>query len=168
MTDRPENEYLKSQIMTASPERLQMLLYDGAIRFCEQARSAMQAHDVPVVHDRLLRAQRIILELSGGLRTEVNPELCGKLASLYNYVYRLLIDANLHKEVAKLDEALELLHYQRETWQLVLQKLREERNGSVPAGSPSPSMPSTAVASAKPAGGQVPNQLIGGRLSLEG
>lgn len=161
MVDRPENEYLKSQIMTASPERLQMLLYDGAIRFCDQAREAMQAEDSTVTHDRMLRAQRIILELSSSLRMEMNPELCGKLASLYNYVYRLLVDANVHKDLAKLDEALELLHYQRETWQMVLEKLREERMGTAPAA-PAPS------AAPRPAAGAMPEGLLGGRLSLEG
>lgn len=137
MADRPQNEYLKAQIMTASPEQLQMMLYNGAIRFAEQARQAIVEGDIAAMHDRLIRAQRIVMELAGGLKTDVDPGLCGKLASLYNYVYRLLVDANFHRTVEPLDEALELLHYQRDTWQLLIEKLREERSGAVPAPRPS-------------------------------
>lgn len=166
MAERPQNEYLKSQIMTASPEQLQMMLYDGAIRFCDQAKAAMQARDVPATHDRLLRAQRIILELSGSLRVEVNPELCGRLASLYNYVYRLLIDANVNKDLAKLEEAMELLRYQRETWQMVLTRLREERTSQADSRSAPPVRPP--APRVNQGSGQVPGALFGGTLSLEG
>ena len=101
MSDKPQNEYLKAKIMTARPDQLQTMLYDGAIRFCEQAREAVQNADAPTAHDRLMRAQRIVLELATSMKAELNPELCGKLAGLYNYVYRLLVDANLHKDLQK-------------------------------------------------------------------
>lgn len=110
--------------MTASPQQLQTMLFDGAIRFCEQARAAMEAKDVAATYDRLIRVQKIVLELSTSLKVEVAPDLCAKLASLYNYIYRLLIDANLKKDMAKLDEALNLLRYQRETWLMALESLR--------------------------------------------
>ena len=127
MSDKPRNEYLKSKIMTATPAQLQTMLYDGAIRFCEQARQAMTEKDIPGTHDKLIRAQRIVLELSSSMKVELNPELCGKLASLYNYVYRLLIDANVNKDLEKVTEAIDLLRYQRETWLMALEKLREEQ-----------------------------------------
>lgn len=184
MPDTPQNEYLKSKVMTASPEQLQMMLYDGAIRFAEQARQALQEQDVPAMHDRLLRAQRIVAELLSNLKADVYPELCGKLASLYTYVYGRLIDANLKKDISALDEALELLRYQRDTWQLLVEKLREmkaekpsadeaaseeaaeEPAGAAnrPAGRPRP-LP---VHAASGAGQKGLQGLIGGKLSLEG
>ncbi len=145
MTDRPQNEYLRAKIMTASPQQLQTMLYDGAIRFCEQARAAMEARDIPNTHDRLLRAQKIVLELATSLKVEVAPELCRKLASLYNYVYRLLVEANLTKELAKLDEALGLLRYQRETWLMALEALRHP--GASTATAPTAAEKSPAAAS---------------------
>jgi flagellar secretion chaperone FliS len=171
MSDKPQNQYLRAKIMTASPEQLQTMLYDGAIRFGEQARAAMEAKDIPTAHDRLLRAQNIVLELSTSLKVEVAPELCGKLASLYNYVYRLLIDANMSKSLAKLDEALNLLRYQRETWLMALEALR-----TLPASAPTapvadlpPSAPQ-AVSLASPAAA-APSATIaaaGRILSVEG
>lgn len=163
MSEQPQNEYLRSQIMTASPERLQLMLFDGALRFCEQARQAMTDNDIPTVHDRLIRAQRIVMEMATNLRTDVNPELCSKLSGLYNYVYRLLVDANISHEPAKLDEAIDLLQYQRETWVLLLEKLAEQqRQGDAPA----PAAPQSQPARPRPTGTDGP--LVGGTLSIEG
>ena len=126
MSEHPQNEYLKAKIMTANPQQLQTMLYDGAIRFCEQARQAISDGDIATTHARVVRAQRIVVELSSSMNVEVSPELCGKLASLYNYVYRLLVDANLKMDVTKIDEALGLLQHIRETWQMALEKIRAE------------------------------------------
>ena len=176
MTDKPQEQYLKAKIMTAGPEQLQLMLYDGAIRFCEQARQAMQVNDIPTTHDRLLRAERIVLELSNGLRAEVNRERAAKLTSLYNYVYRLLVDANFSKNIEALTEAMGLLSYQRNTWQMVLEKLRQERSpGPAGAGAGGPAgrrpirpdpAPAQPVKPSKPSGIGAP--LIGGRICLEG
>lgn len=151
MSDRPQNEYLRAKIMTASPEQLQTMLYDGAIRFAEQGRAAMEARDIPATHDRLIRAQNIVLELSTSLKVEAAPELCSKLASLYNYVYRLLVEANLTKEIAKVDEALGLLRYQRETWLMALETLRRSAapTATLPAAAQAP--PKTYPPAAGPA-----------------
>lgn len=126
MSESPHNEYLKAKVMTATPVQLQSMLYDGAIRFCEQARQAIIDGDIATTHARAVRAQRIVVELSSTMNVAVNPELCGKLASLYNYVYRLLVDANLKMDTAKIDEALSLLHHIRETWEMALAKLKDD------------------------------------------
>ena len=147
MSDKPQNEYLRAKIMTASPQQLQTMLYDGAIRFCEQARQAMEAADIPATHDRLLRAQRIVLELSTTLKMDIDPALCRRLASLYNYVYRLLVEANLSKSLAKLDEALQLLRYQRDTWLMALESLRRP-SGEAPTAGAAPAAPAAAPAPA--------------------
>lgn len=177
MSDKPQNEYLKAKIMTASPEQLQMMLYDGAIRFCEQARQAIEANDIPTTHDRLLRAQRIVMELTNGLKNEVNPQLCSKLAGLYNYVYRLLVDANFHRKIEPLDEAMKLLRYQRDTWQMVVEKVRQEKALQAGASAspeeptveaaPQPSASVTRPASSRPVPAAA-GKPLGGTLCLEG
>lgn len=107
-----------------------------------------------------------MLELTAGLRREVDPELCAKMAGLYNYVYRLLIDANLHKDLGKVDEALQLLRYQRETWQLLMERLYESQSASPPPAESdadrddSPN-PGAAADNARA-------DIVGGRLSVEG
>jgi len=126
MPSDASSAYLRDAVLTAPPEQLQMMLYDGAIRFARQAREAVQDGDLATSCEKLIRAQRIMLELQNGLRPEVNPSLCAQVGGLYTFVYRRLVDANLTRDVAKIDEALRILEHLRETWQLLLKKLRDE------------------------------------------
>lgn len=119
--------YLRTQVMTAPPERLQLMLYDGAIRFGEQAKQAIADGDIEAVHNNLLRAQRIVTELISALRPEVDPSLCEKLSALYGFIYRRLVHANLHKDPKGIDDALRILCIQRETWVEVIAKATRER-----------------------------------------
>src|SRR6185295_15720865 len=112
--------YLRTKVFTATPEQLQLMLYDGAIRFGEQARAALEKKDFEQSFTLLTRAQKIIAEMTATLKHDVYPELCGKLASLYNFVYRKLIEANVEHTLEPLDEALGILRYQRQTWVMLL------------------------------------------------
>jgi len=114
------NPYLKTRVLTASREELRLMLYDGAIRFANQARAALDRRDFEAGHEALVRAQRIVLELSSSLKHELAPELCGKLAALYTYIYRQLVAANVEHKHQPLDEALKLLEFERETWQMLM------------------------------------------------
>ncbi len=126
------NPYLRTRIMTASAEELRLMLYDGAIRFCTQARQALDTGDLETAYNGLTRAQKIVLELSTSLDHKVAPELCERLSALYTYIYRLLVDANMERQTGPIDEALKLLQYERDTWQMLIQKLAEE-SGQTPA-----------------------------------
>jgi flagellar secretion chaperone FliS len=108
--------YLRAKVLTATPEQLQLMLYDGAIRFAEQGKIAIQKKNWETTYHSLSRAQKIIAELTGTLKHSLAPEMCGKLASLYTFVYRKLTEANIKHNVESVDEALSVLHHQRETW----------------------------------------------------
>ncbi len=127
------NPYLKTRIMTASPEELRLMLYDGALKFANQAKIALVKEDFETSYNALMRAQKIVLELSTSLNHNVAPELCEKLSALYTYIYRLLVEANMHRHVKQVDEAIELLEYERETWQMLMQQLTDQKGA---AGSP--------------------------------
>jgi flagellar protein FliS len=73
------------------------------------------------------RVQKIITEMSCTLKRDVLPELCDKLTALYSYVYKKLIEANVQHSVEAIDEALELMRYQRETWALLLDQLGKQK-----------------------------------------
>jgi len=115
--------YLKTKVFTATPEQLQLMLYDGAIRFGEQARAALEAKNYEQSYNMIARVQRIITEMQSSLKHDIAPDLCKKMAALYNYIYRRLVEANIEHNMKSLDEALELLRYQRETWTMLLDKL---------------------------------------------
>ena len=67
MNNRDVNPYLRTKIMTASPAELRLLLYDGAIKFCHQAKSAHADQKHEDSYNYLMRAQKIVLELSTSL-----------------------------------------------------------------------------------------------------
>src|SRR5215207_1388828 len=93
MQPQAAQNYLRAKVLTATPEQLQLMLYDGAIRFGEQARLALEQKKHEQSYELISRTQKIIAEMTASLKHDVSPELCGKLASLYNYVYRKLVEA---------------------------------------------------------------------------
>ncbi|MGH7179738.1 MAG: flagellar export chaperone FliS [Tepidisphaeraceae bacterium] len=121
------NNYLRTTVMTATPEQLQLMLYDGAIRFTEQARPALEKKNYEQSYQLLSKAQKIIAEMTGALKHDVSPELCGKLAALYNFVYRRLLEANVAHNISALDEALSILRYQRQTWSMLLEQIGKSK-----------------------------------------
>jgi flagellar protein FliS len=127
MTGNPAQNYLRTKVLTATPEQLQLMLYDGAIRFAEQGRIALSEKRFEQSYELLTRTQKIIVELQCGLKHDLAPDLCGKLAALYNFVHRKLVDANTKHELPALDEALNILRYQRETWAMLLQRLSQSK-----------------------------------------
>ena len=124
-----QQNYLRTKVLTATPEQLQLMLYDGAIRFGEQAKAALLNKNYEESYRLIVRVQRIMTELSCALKHEVSPDICGKLSSLYNYVYRKLIEANVDHTVESIEEALGILHYQRETWVMLLEQLGKQKAG---------------------------------------
>ena len=127
MTAQAANQYLRTKVLTATPEQLQMMLFDGALRFCEQARAALQTKNFEQSYDLISRVQKILLELSCSLKHDILPDLCGKLAALYNFAYRKLIEANVRHDLASLEAAINILKYQRETWAMLLDQLGKQR-----------------------------------------
>ena len=127
MNGNGAQNYLRTKVLTATPEQLQLMLYDGALRFGEQARAALQDKRYEDSYRLISKVQKIITELSVTLKHDVAPELCSKLAGLYNFVYRKLIEANIDHELAAMDEALNILRYQRETWAMLLDQLGKKK-----------------------------------------
>ena len=140
MTDLSK-EYVKNAVMTASPEQLQLMLLDGAIRCATQGLEAIRAKDIEATFNSLDRAQRIVLELSNGLRRDVNPTLVDQMAALYDFIFRRLIDANLTRDPWSVEDALRILRHQRDTWALVIEKLKQDPPPGTPAAAPSEPSP---------------------------
>jgi len=134
--EKASNEYLANAVMTASPEQLHLMLYDGAIRFTRQAIEATRAKDWERAFNAFSRTQKILVEMNAALNYKVDADLCKRTASLYNFMYRKLVEASVQRDADIAEEVLHLLEYQRETWVMVIDKLRQERSGEAPAASP--------------------------------
>jgi flagellar protein FliS len=144
MANPTNNAYLRNAVMTATPEQLQLMLYDGAIRFVMQGRDAIEQKDFEKIYNSLSRAQAIVLEMQRGLRREVNPELCDRMSAIYSFLYRKLVDASVNRSLPDVDDVLRILRYQRETWVMLIKKVAETRAES--AGTPGqPTSPDSAM-----------------------
>lgn len=130
------DEYLRNAVMTATPEQLHLMLYDGAIRFARQGINGVSRKNWEEAFVGFSRAQKIILELINSLNYEVDRELCSRMAGLYNFIYRKLVEASVEKTPRPAEEAIRLLEYQRETWVLLIERLRQEKVGTSAATRP--------------------------------
>jgi flagellar protein FliS len=112
--------YRQSAILTASPERRVVMLYDGARRFLTQAAAAMRAGDVPTAHERLRRAESIIEHLSLTLDME-QGEIALRLRAIYDFCARHLAAGRMEPSADKLDQVHALLGELRDAWEQALE-----------------------------------------------
>jgi len=114
MNNQMANAYKNQQIMTASPEQLTLLLYNGALRFLTESILAMEQGDVQKSHNSNLRVQDIVREFVQTL--DMSYELSKTWAQLYEYIEHCLIQGNIKKDVEQLQYAKSILTEMRDTW----------------------------------------------------
>ncbi len=119
--------YLVTQVMTAPPQKLQLMLIEGAIRAARLARQQWQSGDAGGASEAIIRAQEILSTLIAGLNHAVAPELVRRVAGVYAFVHRSLVEANLRHDEAKLDDVLRVLEEERETWREVCATVAAEQ-----------------------------------------
>lgn len=95
MTPVAGTDYLETEVMTATPQRLQLMLINAAIRSASQGRNCLEQKNNQAALAPILRAQRIVAELLTGLNPESKDGLVQRVAGVYLFIYRSLIAANL-------------------------------------------------------------------------
>jgi flagellar protein FliS len=107
--------YRQQAILTATPGRLVVMLYDGALRFLSQAAAAMREDSMSQADERLARAEAIVTELLVTLDLS-HGEIPERLQGIYVFCNKLMIEARLERDADKLDVTRELLAELREAW----------------------------------------------------
>ena len=110
----PAAAYRNQQIMMASSEQLTLMLYDGAIRFLHAAITAIDAKDIEKAHEMNMRTQEIVREFRDTLNMDI--ELSANWDQLYEFMEYRLVEGNMKKDKAMLQEVLDLLKEMRDTW----------------------------------------------------
>jgi len=110
------DNYLKNQIDTATKEQLLIMFYDGAIRFIARAAKSITENNHEQKTCCLNKASAIISELSATLDHKIGEEIAADLASLYDYMNRQLIKANINNNQDSLTIVTKLLTDLRDTW----------------------------------------------------
>jgi flagellar protein FliS len=119
------SHYLETEVLTATPQRLHLLLIEAAMRFAERARRHWREGSGDNAFQSLILAQEAVAKMLNGLDLQNGSSLVQEIASLYNFIFRSLVEANRRHDERKLDEALRVLSIQRETWRLVCQQNAE-------------------------------------------
>jgi flagellar secretion chaperone FliS len=116
IVSNPYSQYLENQLNTATPGKLVLMIYDTAIRFATTAVEKMKEHKLDEQSANIIKVQNIILELISTLDMSADKQLGANLYSLYSYMFDKLIYANIHDDVAALEETIEMLSEMRATW----------------------------------------------------
>ena len=112
------NAYRENSIMTASPEQLVVMLYDGAGRFLRQAEGSMLDGSWLQASEKLTRAEAIIDELLATLDMDAG-EVADRLQSIYVFCKMRLIEARIERDAVRVDQVARLLGELREAWSQV-------------------------------------------------
>jgi flagellar protein FliS len=108
--------YRDSAVLTAGPEQLVVLLFEGAVRFGRQAQAALEAGQERQAFNRIERVVAILDELLATLDLETGGELAERLQALYVWCRRCLIEARVERSVAKVGHVVRLLDELRDAW----------------------------------------------------
>ncbi len=112
--------YNNSKIMTASPAELTLMLYEGAIKFCNIAIMAIEKNEIEKAHVNIVKVENIIMEFQATL--DHKYAVAKDFDNVYNYIKQRLVEANISKDKEILEEVLTHLRTMRDTWKEVMQK----------------------------------------------
>lgn len=114
--------YKNNSISTASAGDLTLLLYEGAIKFCNIALMALEKKDMDKAHTNIVKAQNIIIEFRSTLNFDYPVAKDFDLA--YDCIYERLLMANIKKDSVLLEEALGFIRDMRDTWKEVMRQTK--------------------------------------------
>ena len=117
-------QYKNSKVLTASPAELTLMLYEGAIKFCNIAILAMEQKEIEKAHINIRKAQKIIEHLMVTL--DMKYPVAKDFDNMYQYLLRRLSEANISKDPEILKEILTHLHAIRDNWKEVIRINREK------------------------------------------
>lgn len=118
LTNQGYAAYANNKIMTASPAELTLMLYEGAIKFCNIAISAVETKDINKAHQNIMKVERIIEEFQATLNHKY--PVAKDFDEVYAYLMVRLKEANMKKDKEILEEVLKHLRTMRDTWKEVM------------------------------------------------
>ena len=114
MVANPYAAYQNNAVTTANPQELTLMLYDGALKFMRLAKLAIDQGNPDLKNINIQKTQAIFQELRLTLNKDI--AISANLDSLYDYMWRRLVDANVKNDTTILDEVLDFTTELRDTW----------------------------------------------------
>ena len=125
MVNNGYNQYLRSKVMTASKAELTLMLYDGAIKFCNMAIMCIEKKDISGANTNIKKTEAILEEFMATLNYKY--PVANDFKNVYEYLHERLVEANLKKDPEVLNEVLEHLREMRDTWKEVMRTANTQK-----------------------------------------
>lgn len=125
LANRGYAAYANNKITTASPAELTLMLYEGAIKFCNIAITGIEEKDISKAHNNIMKVQNIIEEFQATLNHKY--PVAKDFDNVYSYLMQRLIEANIKKDAEILQEVLGHLRTMRDTWKEVMRLAHVEK-----------------------------------------
>lgn len=123
----PYAKYNNSKVLTASPAELTLMLYDGAIKFCNIAIMGIEQNDINKAHTNIVKVQKIVEEFRATL--DHKYPVAEDFDRVYVYLLKRLLEANIKKDAEILEEVNSHLRSMRDNWKEVMQVNKEKQRG---------------------------------------
>lgn len=138
--------YLRSQVMSASPSELRLMLLDGAIRFAHMGKQGMADQNFEMTYEGISQCRAIVTELAVGVDRSADPDLCDRVTGIFMFMFQELTEAGLAKDPQRVQRVIELLEFERDTWKMAMDRVRQER-GKTESPSTQASQPASGLLS---------------------
>lgn len=123
MTYNAARAYGNNRVNTASPAELTLMLYEGAVKFCNIAIVALEKKDYETTNTNIQKCRNIIVELTTTLNHKY--PVAEDFKRMYDYIFALLVEANMKKDLEILNRALDELRSMRDIWKEIMGKAKE-------------------------------------------
>lgn len=120
----PYAQYNNSKILTATPAELTLMLYEGAIKFCNIAIMGIEQNDIKKAHANIVKVEKIIDEFRATL--DMKYPVAEDFDRVYIYLQKRLVEANMKKDKEILEEILSHLRSMRDTWKEVMRTAKQK------------------------------------------
>ena len=134
MAASPRDNYLSTEVRTATPQKLQLLLIDAALRSANRARQlwAQERDDLAILS--LVHAQSVLGQMLAAIDRDAGGDLATRVSAVYEFIFRSLVKAGHRHDEQSLADATRILEIERETWRQLCEQITTDR----PAGPAAP------------------------------
>lgn len=125
MVNNAAEAYKRQQIMTATPEALTLMLYNGCLKFMTEGMEHIDNKEWEAANNSIQKAENIISEFRITLNMEY--DIAKQLMPLYNYTYDRLVEGNIKGDTKLIQEAFDIIKELRDAWAQAMKKARQEK-----------------------------------------
>ncbi len=126
MNPQAQDEYLVTEVMTASPQKLHLMVVETALRYAVRAKKFIEEGQFATALSANLRSQKAVCTMLAGLNRDGNSQLSSQISGIYLFIYKSLIAGQQQRDPGKLADAIRILEMERETWLQVCSQVGEQ------------------------------------------